>query len=88
MSTDTERPLESGAEEPERRGVVARVARWSAQHRRTVIIGWVALLVVTLGISGALGTKYSNNFSLGGTDSQRAKSCLNASVPGAEVTIV
>jgi RND superfamily putative drug exporter len=91
MSTDTERPPASGAEQPDRRGVVARVARWSAQHRRTVIFGWIALLVVTLGISGALGTKYSNNFSLGGTDSQRATDLLKRDFPaqaGDEDTIV
>jgi putative drug exporter of the RND superfamily len=91
MSTDTERPPARGAEEPDRRGLVARVARWSAQHRRTVIVGWIALLVVTLGISGALGTKYSNNFSLGGTDSQRATDLLKRDFPaqaGDEDTIV
>jgi RND superfamily putative drug exporter len=63
------------------RGIVARVARWATLHRRAVVIGWIALLVVTLGISGALGTKYSNNFSLGGTESQRATDLLKRDFP-------
>jgi putative drug exporter of the RND superfamily len=74
-----------------RRGAVARLARWSGQHRRRVIIGWIVLLVVALGVSGAVGTKYSNNFSLGGTDSQRATDLLKRDFPaqaGDEDTIV
>jgi RND superfamily putative drug exporter len=71
MSAETQQP----------KGTVARVARWAAHHRRTVIIGWIVLLVVTMGISGAVGTKYSNNFSLAGTDSQRATDLLKREFP-------
>ncbi|HEY7618518.1 MAG TPA: MMPL family transporter [Solirubrobacteraceae bacterium] len=67
--------------EAQPRGLVARVARWSTRHRRTVVLGWIALLVVTLGISGAVGTKYSNNFSLSGTESQRATDLLKRDFP-------
>jgi putative drug exporter of the RND superfamily len=88
MSTETERPPQAGAQP---RGTVARVARWATEHRRMVVIGWIVLLVATLGISGALGTKYSNNFSLAGTDSQRATDLLKRDFPaqaGDEDTIV
>jgi putative drug exporter of the RND superfamily len=88
MSTETERPPQAGAQP---RGTVARVARWATEHRRMVVIGWIVLLVATLGISGALGTKYSNNFSLAGTDSQRATDLLRRDFPaqaGDEDTIV
>jgi RND superfamily putative drug exporter len=82
MSTPTHAPP---------RGTVARIARWSSKHRRTVILGWVALLVVTLGISGAIGTKYSNNFSLPGTESQKTTDLLKRDFPaqaGDQDTIV
>jgi RND superfamily putative drug exporter len=88
MTTETESPQQAGTQP---RGAVARVARWATQHRRTVVIGWVVLLIATLGISGALGTKYSNNFSLAGTDSQRATDLLKREFPaqaGDEDTIV
>jgi putative drug exporter of the RND superfamily len=88
MSAEADNPSaehEDGAPsepaEPQPRGIVARVARWATLHRRTVVLGWVAVLVVTLGISGALGTKYSNNFSLGGTESQRATDLLKRDFP-------
>jgi RND superfamily putative drug exporter len=71
MSTPTKNPP----------GTVARVARWCTRRRRTVVIGWVVLLVVALGLSGAVGTKYSNNFSLGGTESQRATDLLKRDFP-------
>jgi RND superfamily putative drug exporter len=82
--TPTQEPLPN-------RGAVARVARWAAEHRRAVVLGWIATLVVTLGLSSALGTKYSNNFSLGGTDSQRATDLLKRDFPaqaGDQDTIV
>lgn len=62
-------------------GIVARVAHRAVQHRRTVVIGWLVLLVGALGISGAIGTEYSNNFSLPGTESQRAADLLKRDFP-------
>jgi putative drug exporter of the RND superfamily len=64
-----------------RRGIVARVGSWAAGRRRTVLLGWVALLVGTLGASGAVGTNYSTSFSLKGTDSQRAVDLLKRDFP-------
>jgi RND superfamily putative drug exporter len=62
-------------------GSVARIARWAVQHRRMVFIGWLVLLIGALGISGAIGTEYSNNFSLPGTESQRAADLLKRDFP-------
>jgi RND superfamily putative drug exporter len=62
-------------------GSVARVARWAVQHRRTVVIGWLVLLIGALGVSAAIGTEYSNNFSLPGTESQRAADLLKRDFP-------
>jgi RND superfamily putative drug exporter len=87
--TPPDRP--DGESAPQTPGTVARIARWSAEHRRTVVIGWIVTLVVTLGLSSAVGTKYSNNFSLGGTDSQRATDLLKrefAAQAGDQDTIV
>ncbi|HKE81327.1 MAG TPA: MMPL family transporter [Solirubrobacteraceae bacterium] len=56
-----------------------------------MFVGWIVTLVVTLGLSSALGTKYSNNFSLGGTESQRATDLLKrefAAQAGDQDTIV
>jgi putative drug exporter of the RND superfamily len=58
-------------------GAVARVSLWVRAHRRLVIVGWVALLVVAMAASQAAGTRYVNNLSLPGTDSQRATNLLN-----------
>ncbi len=71
-------PAESSAEKP---GRVARGGRWAVCHPRAVIVGWLVLVVGTLGLSGALGAEYSNNFSLPGTESQRAADLLKRDFP-------
>jgi RND superfamily putative drug exporter len=65
----------------ERPGLVARGARWVLGHRRAVVIGWFVLLIGALGLSGAIGSEYSNNFSLPGTESQRAADLLKRDFP-------
>ncbi|HTU77638.1 MAG TPA: MMPL family transporter [Solirubrobacteraceae bacterium] len=62
-------------------GVVARAARRVSAHRRAVVIGWFVLLIGALGVSGAVGSKFSNNFSLPGTESQRAADLLERDFP-------
>ncbi len=66
---------------PANPGFVARGADWAVRHRRTVVIAWLVLLVGSLGLSGAIGTEYSNNFSLPGTDAQRAADLLKRDFP-------
>jgi RND superfamily putative drug exporter len=70
-----------GAQPPGGGSPLARLARWATQHRRTVVLGWVAVLVIALGISNAVGTNYTTNFSLGGTESQRATDLLKRDFP-------
>jgi RND superfamily putative drug exporter len=65
----------------EKLGIVARVAQRAARHRRAVVIGWLVLLIGALGVSGVVGTKYANNFSLPGTESQRAADLLKREFP-------
>ena len=40
-----------------RTNIAARAARWSATHRKTAILGWLAFVVVSIVIGGAVGQK-------------------------------
>ena len=55
-----------------------RLARWSFRHRRIVVGGWLAAFVILFGISRAVGTAYSNNFTLPNTESTQALDLLSA----------
>jgi RND superfamily putative drug exporter len=66
---------------PPLRGPLVRLARWSFSHRRTVLISWVVVVVAALAASSAAGTHWSNNSSMGGTDSQRATDLLKRDFP-------
>ncbi len=58
-----------------------KLARWSTTHRLYVVLGWIALLVLVNVLAQSAGTSYSNNFTLPGSDSQRAADLLKASFP-------
>jgi putative drug exporter of the RND superfamily len=62
-------------------GVVARVARWCVEHRRRALIAWLVLLVAALTVSSAVGARPANQFSLNGTESQRAQDVLTRAFP-------
>jgi putative drug exporter of the RND superfamily len=63
------------------RGPLARIARWCAGHRKTVLATWVAALVGVLAVSSAVGTNYANSSSSGDTESQRATDLLKRDFP-------
>jgi RND superfamily putative drug exporter len=63
------------------RGPLATIARWSAAHRKTVLVGWLVALVAVMGVSNAIGTNYANSSSSGNTDSQRATDLLKQNFP-------
>jgi len=67
--------------EPSRTGLVARVGRIAVEHPRALVIGWILLLVGVLAASGSAGTDYASNFSLPGTESQRALDLLKREFP-------
>jgi putative drug exporter of the RND superfamily len=71
----------AGVQPPQKPGIVARVAGAAVAHRRSVVIGWVVLVIAALGISSGIGTEYSTNFSLPGTESQRAADLLTRDFP-------
>ena len=63
------------------RGPLARIARWCAGHRKTVLVTWIVALVGISALSSAVGTNYANNSSSGNTDSQRATDLLKRDFP-------
>ncbi len=73
--------MSSTTPQENRPGIVARLGGWAAGHRRIVVLGWIVALVGTLLASGAVGSNYSNSFSLSGTDSQRAVDLLRRNFP-------
>jgi putative drug exporter of the RND superfamily len=58
-----------------------KLARWTTTHRKYVLIGWVALLIVVNVFAQSAGTSYSNNFTLPNSDAQRASDLLEHSFP-------
>ncbi len=58
-----------------------KLARWSTTHRKYVVIGWVALLILVNVFAQSAGTSYSNNFTLPNSDAQRAADLLEKSFP-------
>src|SRR5580704_1442502 len=62
---------------------MANIARWCFQHRFIVIGLWVVALVGGFGLAKAIGTNYSNSFSLLSTDSTKALDLLQTISPGA-----
>ncbi len=57
------------------------LARWCSAHRRGVVVLWIAVLVAVGGAWQGLGSRYSSNFSLGHTGSQRAADLLKSRFP-------
>jgi anti-anti-sigma factor len=53
-----------------------RAERWSAEHRRGVILGWIALVIAALVIGSAVGRQYLADEQLGNGDSRQADQML------------
>jgi RND superfamily putative drug exporter len=58
-----------------------KLARWSTTHRKSVLLGWVALLLLVNVFAQSAGTSYSNNFTLPSSGAQRAADLLQRSFP-------
>jgi anti-anti-sigma factor len=61
---------------PPRPNLAQRAARWSARHRRVAILGWLALVIVSVLIGGALGTSHIADEDLGSGESRQADRIL------------
>jgi putative drug exporter of the RND superfamily len=60
---------------------VLKLTRWCIAHRRWVVVGWVVLALSTTAIASAVGRNYATNFSLPGTEAQRALDLLTQEFP-------
>ncbi len=56
--------------------LAARMGRWSARHRRTAIVGWLALVVLTFGLGTIVGTKKLDFNDTGAGETARAQTIL------------
>jgi RND superfamily putative drug exporter len=68
-----------------------RFATWTTGHRKTVIFGWIAALIIIGGIAGGQGADYSEEFKLPSSDSTEAYELLENDFPqqsGSTATIV
>jgi RND superfamily putative drug exporter len=54
-------------------GIAARAGRWSARHKKTAIIGWLAFVVAALLIGGMAGTKKPTDAQQFDGESKRAE---------------
>jgi uncharacterized membrane protein YdfJ with MMPL/SSD domain len=63
------------------KGIAARAGRWSAQHRKTAIFGWLALVIAAFVIGGPMGTGTKTTQQQATGDSGRAQSISEDAFP-------
>jgi RND superfamily putative drug exporter len=61
--------------------LAARAGRWSAQHRKKAIFGWLAFVILAVFIGGSVGTKTLSDNDDGIGESGRADKAVNAHYP-------
>jgi RND superfamily putative drug exporter len=65
----------------QQRNLAGRAGRWSARHRRKAILGWLAFVVISVLLGGALGMKEIASEDLGDGESKRADQILADAFP-------
>jgi uncharacterized membrane protein YdfJ with MMPL/SSD domain len=70
-----------GATMEQRENIAARAGRWSARHRKAAIFGWLAFVVASLAIGGAVGVNTLSDEDSGVGESGRADKVLHESFP-------
>ena len=60
-----------------------RLGRWSFDHRRRVLAGWLAVLAAVISCAAMFSDQFSTKFEVPGTESQRAQDLLHDKFPGA-----
>lgn len=60
---------------------VRALATFCVRYRRIVLVVWIVAFVLTFAIGRAVGTNYSNNFSLPGTESTKALELIKLHEP-------
>ncbi len=66
---------------PKKPGILARLASWTIAHRRLTLLSWLGILIAVSIGAGAIGTRQATNFTLPGTDTQRAVDLLQREFP-------
>jgi uncharacterized membrane protein YdfJ with MMPL/SSD domain len=61
--------------------LAARAGRWSAQHRKKAILGWLAFVILAVFIGGSVGTKTLSDDDNGVGESGRADEAISAHFP-------
>src|SRR6476619_7460371 len=72
-------------------GTLARWARFCATHPWRIVIGWVAIVLVLIGLVATVGGSLRDEFEIPGSDTQRATDLIEskfASEQGAVLNIV
>jgi RND superfamily putative drug exporter len=60
------------------RNLAARAGRWSAQHRRTAILGWILFVVLATVLGGMVGQKNIDPSASGNGESKRGDMIVDA----------
>ena len=63
------------------KGIAARAGRWSAQHRKTAIFGWLAVVLAAFILGGPFGTGTKTTEQQAAGDSGRAQSIADDAFP-------
>ena len=63
------------------RSLAARAGRWSATHRKKAIWGWLAFVILSVAIGGAVGTQVLQQDELGVGESGRADQAIEGAFP-------
>ena len=73
-----------------KRNIAARAARWSAAHRKIAIFGWVAFVVASVVVGGAVGTKNLTDAESSPGESGRAELALEGAklTPNDEIVLI
>src|SRR5215217_6250870 len=70
------RPLRRSVMKP--RNLAARAGRWSAQHRRTAILGWIVFVVLASVLGGKVGQNDLDESARGSGESKRGDMVVKA----------
>ncbi len=63
--------------------LAARMGRWSANHWKTAVFGWLAFVVASVVIGGAVGTKYLEDNDLAVGEAATANKIIESGFPNA-----
>jgi RND superfamily putative drug exporter len=63
------------------RNIATRAGRWSAQHRKTAILGWIAFVVLAFVVGGRVGTQNLTQQESGVGDSGQAARIVDKAFP-------